>query len=75
MLGPAGALTRSVAVVSKLALAALLELLLPAEAAVANALCQAENGRRERLRPVDPDRLVFKSLCDIRKDKQRTLLI
>lgn len=69
VLGPAGALARSVAVVSKFALAALLQLLLPAEATVANALRQAENGGRERFTPVDPNRY------GNRKDKQRTLLI
>lgn len=51
VLGPAGTLTCSVAVMSKFALAALLELLLSAETAVANTLCKAaeENRRRKRL--------------------------
>lgn len=41
VLGPAGTLACSVAVMSKLALAALLELLLSAETTVANPLCEA----------------------------------
>lgn len=55
MLGPAGTLTRSVAVVSEFALAALLELLLSAETTVANTLREAAGERRgwRRLRPVE----------------------
>lgn len=55
VLGPAGTLTRPVTVMSKFALAALLELLLSAETAVANTLCEAaeENRRRKRLGQVD----------------------
>lgn len=53
VLGPAGTLTRSVAVMSKFALAALLELLLSPETTVANTLCKAAEENQSRKRPVD----------------------
>lgn len=47
VLGPAGTLACSVTVMSKFALAALLELLLSAETTVANTLCEAAEENEE----------------------------